>query len=106
MFSFQVTSIYDIDKGDHLCTERDLYFHHFIVTANYVKEDRRPRNGKQFEIIEFNGPQVGTKAKVVAEQKNLNDFTNLWKVNYLDGEAFGSGMSQFNMIINEYFPVF
>ena len=63
MFSFQVTSIHDIDKCDHLFTARDLYYYHFIVIANYVKEGRRPRNGKQFEINEFN------------EQKNLNDFT-------------------------------
>ena len=52
LFCFpQVTSIYDIDKGDHLCTPRPLYFHHFIVAANYVKEGRRPKNGKQLRLL-------------------------------------------------------
>ena len=82
-----MTSIYDIDKGDHLCTPRPLYFHHFIVTANYVKEGGR-RRGKQFEIIEFDGPQVTTKARVVAAQKSLNDYGELYKINYAYGETF------------------
>ena len=89
-----MTSIYDIDKGDHLCTPRPLYFHHFIVAANYVKEGRRPKNGKQFEIIEFDGPQVTTKARVVAAQKSLNDYGELYKINYPYGEALDRGKVQ------------
>ena len=94
-----MTSIEDIDKGDHLCTPRPLYFHHFIVTANYVKEGHRPGNGKEFEIIEFNGPQRTTKARVVAAQKSLSDYEELYKVTYSHGEAFDSGKIHIKLIL-------
>ena len=52
----------------------------------------RRKNGKQLEIIEFDGLQVGTKVKVVTAQKNQSDFGHLYKINYLDDEAFDRGM--------------
>ena len=69
----------------------------------------RENNGKQLEIIEFNKrirreativKIGGPKLTVVTAQKNLNDFTDLYKVNYLVGETFSNGMSQFSVIVN------
>ena len=74
-----------------MCEIGLCYNHHFIVVVNYVMEGRG-KNGKQLEIIEFDGPQKGTKAKVETAQKNLSDFGHLDKINYLDGEAFDRGM--------------
>ena len=96
-----MTSIYDIDKGDHLCTDQQLYYHHFIVATNYVKQGGR-KNGKELKIIEFDGPQTGTKtkARMVTADKNLTEFGEVYKIDYTHGEAFDSGELQMKLVTN------
>ena len=83
-----------------------IYVHQGLYTStilllrrNYVKEGRRPRNGKQFEIIEFDGPQLVTKARVVAAQKSLSDYEDIYKINYSYGEAFDSGKILMKLVL-------
>ena len=86
-------SIHNNQKGDHLCVVRPLYFHHFIVTANYVTQGFKNDRNKQFGIIEFIPQKTETiKWKVVASDKNLDDYGGLlYKIKYSSGEEFDSG---------------
>ena len=94
-----MTSIYDIDKGDHLCADRHAYFHHFIVEANYVKEDGGSKNGKEFGIIEYTGPQWAASASAMVEitQRSLDDYGTVYKINYAKGEVSPGGKLQMNI---------
>ena len=76
-----------------MCQFGLLYNHHFIVIANYVKQGGR-KNGKELEVVEFSGPMDPSKVMVVSLQRNLNDYGQLYKINYADGEAFDSGKFQ------------
>ena len=80
-------NIEDIKIGDHLCTDRQFYYHHFIVTNKYVRQDGE----KRLEIIEYDGPQMEAKGKILKSDKSLSDLGEVYKINYSPGEAFKSG---------------
>ena len=80
-------NIEDIKIGDHLCTDRQFYYHHFIVTNKYVRQDGE----KRLEIIEYDGPQMEAKGKILKSDKSLSDLREVYKIHYSAGEAFKSG---------------
>ena len=82
-----------------MCQFGLLYNHHFIVIANYVKQGGR-KNGKELEVVEFSGPMDPSKVRVVSLQRNLDDYGELYKINYADGEAFDSGKLWNNFFLN------
>ena len=85
-----MTSIHNIDKGDHLVADREYCYHHSIVAENYVKQGGR-KNGKELQTIEFDGPQTSAKATIVASDKNLDELGHVHKIQHASGEAFNSG---------------
>ena len=90
MLSSQVENIEDIEIGDHLCTDRQFYYHHFIVTDKYEKQADGKKE-KRLKIIEYDGPQMQAKGTILKSDKNLSDLGEVYKIHYSPGQAFKSG---------------
>ena len=80
-------NIKDIKIGDHLCTDRQYYYHHFIFTNKYDGQDGE----KRLETIEYDGPQMQAKGKILKSDKSLSDLGEVYKIHYSPGEAFKTG---------------
>ena len=84
-----------------MCAERLGYFHHFIIDTNYITEEGESKNGKQFRIIEYTGPQWSASASAMVEDndKSINDYRSLYKINYKWYEVSPVGKLQMKLII-------
>ena len=83
-------SIYEIKKGDHLCIDNKVLYHHLIVLENYATHPYL-ENDKELKIIEYTGPFAKALAKIAISEKNLHELGDVYKIIYTKDEAFDSG---------------